>query len=334
MKKAILYLMATLLLCSACAGPAAPKPGGAPDSIISDASDDSTKAEIENREAPQTPQTPSQSPQPPLKPSPSPQPTFSNDYPDKLVFNNKPLIAYLLLSAADVRHEFGAAVFDGAGPHAYLLEYSGFEIFLPFDEWRGERDVVTGIRIYDPGLLSVNGVTLDRDLSVIRTALGEPDYEGWEDYDGDEAYTMQYLLWEAPAPMLLDLYTDGPGGNVLNAAIHFYDDGPYPEPPPWQEPYVYPSLILTDAIQNSTSRIQIVISWIDGRTTSFERTAGSDNWIMHNGDGSGSTVYPTFPDEIGIITISFPTTNKLYFLYDNLTGEFRDESFEWDYTIG
>jgi len=351
MKKVFFALIAALLLCSACSGLTAQNPGREPGSITSGSGDDSNTSDkviTENTQLPQKPSlspspqspqkpSPSPSPQSPQKPSPSPspQPASDNDYQDKLVFHNKPLIEHLLMSAADVRQEFGVAIFDGAGPYAYLFEYSGFEIFLPFDEWRGMRDVVTGIRIYDSGLLSVNGDTLDKDLTVIRTALGESTYEGWHPYDGDEIYVIEYVLWESPAPMILLLYTDGPSGDLLKTTIRFYDDGPYPESPPWQKPYVYPSLVLTDAIRKSTAHILIVINWIeDGRTTTFERAAGSNDWIMHSRDGTTSTVYPTFPKEIGIIKISFPTTSKLYYLYDYLTGEFGDEKFTWEYTIG
>jgi hypothetical protein len=87
-----------------------------------------------------------------------------------------------------------------------------------------------------------------------------------------------------------------------------------------------------NAVMSNARWIEISIYWDDGRETVFTRNPDRD-WIMESRDGGTSIVYPEFSVDGRTIEIRFPTTTRVYYLYDDFTGLFGSERFTWDNTV-
>jgi len=244
------------------------------------------------------------------------------------------LIHHLLSSANDVRREFGIAASDTEGLYARQISYGGIVFYMqPYYYGRITEQVVTGIRIHDPGLLSVSDITLNTSRNGIVAALGEePAWEGVPLQS--DRYLMQYMICGDPAPMVLSFHFDDPSRAAVMATIHFYDDGRTPMPAPWWLPGEPISVFLGDTIISTNEFVFLSINWANGTRTMFSRWDDSDEWTMYSRDGSTSSVDPSFWMEGSTLVISFPTTSRLYYLYEDYTGRFGDETFSWYAYIG
>jgi len=89
---------------------------------------------------------------------------------------------------------------------------------------------------------------------------------------------------------------------------------------------------LYQATQDQYSHINLLIAWDNGENTVFIREGDTD-WFMYSRDGSSREVYPEFTLRRDVIEIRFPTTRRVYSLYDDFVGTFGDESFRWGYMI-
>jgi len=105
---------------------------------------------------------------------------------------------------------------------------------------------------------------------------------------------------------------------------------PTPEsPPPPPPPELSNIEILEDVIMYSDLTCWLVIFWENNTTTVFERYSGANEWYMYSRDGDYREVEPTFWIERGVFMISFPTTTRVYNIYEDGTGFFGDETFTW-----
>jgi len=101
-------------------------------------------------------------------------------------------------------------------------------------------------------------------------------------------------------------------------------------------------LMLRDAIDLSIDGVVISIEWTSGRhrgnSTVFERLYNSNDWIMY-GVSDTREVFPTFGYAGDAFTIGFPTTTRIYYLFEDGTGYFRNtdgtnnENLKWEYWI-
>jgi len=89
---------------------------------------------------------------------------------------------------------------------------------------------------------------------------------------------------------------------------------------------------LYGAAQDFHSQIILAILWENGENTTFIR-AGDSDWIMHSRDGDTRDVFPEFTQMNDVLEIRFPTTTRVYSLYDDHTGIFGSESFRWGVMI-
>ena len=112
---------------------------------------------------------------------------------------------------------------------------------------------------------------------------------------------------------------------------------PSPEPMPPPEtplpPSETPNLTETEMLYNVALDIywffRLEIYWDNNTTTIFEREPFTTEWIMYSRDGSVRPVEPTFAYYGNVCLISFPTTEKIYVIFDDGTGYFGDETFTW-----
>ena len=120
--------------------------------------------------------------------------------------------------------------------------------------------------------------------------------------------------------------------------VMIVEDGMEPETP-FVEPldvwYSWDSIIGCDdgpgfmnAVMSNCRWIDIFIYWEDGRETKFTRNPDRD-WVMNSRDGGTSIVYPEFSVDGRTIEIRFPTTTRVYYLYEDKTGVFGNEHFTW-----
>jgi len=107
----------------------------------------------------------------------------------------------------------------------------------------------------------------------------------------------------------LDDWYDSTYMNVSDVGPHFYN-----------------------AIMSNASWIEISITWDDRRVTVFTRNPERE-WIMTSRDGGTSVVLPEFSLDGSTIEIRFPTTSRVYYLYDDLSGIFGNESLVWEYDV-
>jgi len=76
--------------------------------------------------------------------------------------------------------------------------------------------------------------------------------------------------------------------------------------------------------------VQISIFWPDGGETMFFGNYYS-GWQMESRHGGISAVDPTFTYWDGIMYIGFPTTSRIYNLFDDNSGFFGDEFLQWSF---
>jgi tetratricopeptide (TPR) repeat protein len=87
-----------------------------------------------------------------------------------------------------------------------------------------------------------------------------------------------------------------------------------------------------NAVMSNAIWIEIFIYWEDGRLTIFTRNPERE-WIMTSREGGDSVVLPTFSVNRDTVEIRFPTTQRVYYLYNDLTGVFGNESLTWAYNV-
>jgi len=106
---------------------------------------------------------------------------------------------------------------------------------------------------------------------------------------------------------------------------------PSPTPPPQVRLTV--SEELYQVTQEPFAYLDIYIYWDNGTTTEFykEGYTGESEWTMYSRTGTLSTVYPSFSLSGTTLEIRFPTTTRVYYVYDNYRGIFGDEGFQWDF---
>jgi len=100
------------------------------------------------------------------------------------------------------------------------------------------------------------------------------------------------------------------------------------EPPPVEEPV---ALSLDEVILTTYDWIKLSINWDNGTLTVFERDRGSPVWTMQSRDGNTRIVEPNFAYEGAAFTFGFPTTNEIYRLFPNNTGNYGREGMVWSY---
>jgi len=94
-----------------------------------------------------------------------------------------------------------------------------------------------------------------------------------------------------------------------------------------------PSAELYEALWYPDVKIELFILWEDGRETRFVRDYYAD-WIMYGRDGGDVTdVFPDFSLRPGVLEIAFPTTTRVYNLYDDFSGNFGSEFLWWYYIL-
>jgi len=127
-----------------------------------------------------------------------------------------------------------------------------------------------------------------------------------------------------------------PGNDMIEQLDDWYyrdmDPSASQAPQPEEDDYS-PVLLFFDALLFE-EKIELLIYWNDGRRTLFEgeQLNGDWRWYMHGRDGGEvQEVYPTFDLDDRTIEIRFPTTERVYYLYDDFAGIFGTETFSWSF---
>jgi len=87
-------------------------------------------------------------------------------------------------------------------------------------------------------------------------------------------------------------------------------------------------LLYEDLVYDPTG-IVLEIFWEDGRSTAFFYNHLTGDWDMNSREGGVSVVYPGFSFRDNTLLIGFPTTARVYNLFDDFTGFFGDERLTW-----
>jgi len=102
---------------------------------------------------------------------------------------------------------------------------------------------------------------------------------------------------------------------------------------------------LWQSINNTGDSVSMVMTWFDNRTTVLLREQDRQIWTMKSrdlseaGDRIINKLSPAFSLEEDVITMSFTTTPKIYYLFEDGTGYFRNpdgtnsEVFTWEFAI-
>jgi len=97
---------------------------------------------------------------------------------------------------------------------------------------------------------------------------------------------------------------------------------------------------LIEIIENTNDAVALYLKWQAGDRTVLFREADSSEWKMESRAGGISDVQPTFALEDDVLSIAFPTTDRLYYLSGDFTGRFSDpnssnsETLTWTFIIG
>ena len=156
------------------------------------------------------------------------------------------------------------------------------------------------------------------------------------DHDGDSYFRFFHI---EPMMYWFSILVNVESGELL---VMLTEDGMEPGPPVIEplDDWYYRTFEYEDdvgphfynAVKSNADSIEISIIWEDGRKTIFTRDSDRD-WVMTSRDGGTSSVHPDFSHSGSTIEIRFPTTSRVYYLYDDFTGVFGNESFRWDYNI-
>ena len=76
--------------------------------------------------------------------------------------------------------------------------------------------------------------------------------------------------------------------------------------------------------------VQLEIYWLDGGVTTFFGS-NQNGWQMESRNGGISEVEPTFSFWNDIVYIGFPTTSRIYNLFDDFSGFFGEEILSWGF---
>jgi len=97
---------------------------------------------------------------------------------------------------------------------------------------------------------------------------------------------------------------------------------------------------LGNTIENTNSGVRLIMSWTDGKRTVFEREYDSHVWTIHSRTGEYRELGPVFFAHRGdAFTVSFTTTTRVYHLYEDGTGHFKNldgsnnEDLRWEFEI-
>jgi len=85
--------------------------------------------------------------------------------------------------------------------------------------------------------------------------------------------------------------------------------------------------------QNQGIVVLIAIYWENGSQTTFYNDYFDGWYMISRTNGNQSSVSPGFSKSAAAVEIRFPTTTRIYYLYDDYTGIFGDEKFTWDYML-
>jgi hypothetical protein len=97
-----------------------------------------------------------------------------------------------------------------------------------------------------------------------------------------------------------------------------------------------------NVVEYTDDAVMVKINWQAGGSTIIFRLADDEGWRMEFRAGGVGVVSPTFTfiDDVNVITITFPTTERLYYLRNDFTGRFSNqdgtnsESLTWTFIVG
>jgi hypothetical protein len=143
--------------------------------------------------------------------------TPGKNYPGEIVYAGIPIYQYLYMTEGDLVNTLGMNTTRYGGTGGY--RWSDFDgmIFT-------YSDFVEVIDASNPSLLTVDGVTLDKNRNDLTKILGIPSFEDWwESYDYN--YRMEYILWDTPFPVLIIIGLPNPDDKAVWITVVPYSDG-------------------------------------------------------------------------------------------------------------
>jgi len=239
----------------------------------------------------------------------------------RFIYNGFPVESLYGFTENDVRSLFGNPDFVDTSWYSYN-EIGGFS----FDE-RGVLDNINGWA----SMLEVDGVAAELDRAGLVKILGSPAEEGYAHLRAGPPYGMIYHI----EGITFEFWSYGPdnGTEAMLVTIRYAEAesplAPIPMPPSGSSP----TEILAHVIFDGRFDCMLSVYWDNGTLTELEHNAYTGEWMMYGRDGNIRDVYPTFSHMSNVFEIGFPlTTTRLYYLYDNNTGEFGEETFTWEFS--
>ena len=145
-----------------------------------------------------------------------------------------------------------------------------------------------------------------------------------------DMYWFSILVHKDTGKLFSMLIEDGmdPGPPIIEPLDAYYDKYfNYPAT------YLAATEELYQAIIDGRIWIGMNIFWENGTVTAFEYDAYNDFWYMYGRTGDNREVDPSFAFNRNALEIRFPTTSRVYYLYDDYTGVFGDEYFWWSFIL-
>ena len=132
--------------------------------------------------------------------------------------------------------------------------------------------------------------------------------------------------------IVLAMFTDVFNGDVEEpVSTPAVADTETPTPTPTPPPTPQQEATLENSVNVSSDYLIISLNWQNGTTTAFIRDKDNPVWVIRGRAGQSRISHPTFEFLSDRITINFPTTQATYYLFDDGTGIFGDESFMWSF---
>jgi len=98
-------------------------------------------------------------------------------------------------------------------------------------------------------------------------------------------------------------------------------------------------ITLGNIVMDTSDGVDIRILWRNREITVFERAAGGSRWMMQSRTGDYRQVIPSFSFRNDAFTIAFTTTTRVYYLFEDGTGYFRNpngsnsEALDWEFVL-
>jgi len=244
----------------------------------------------------------------------------------RVLLDGVSIYSVITFSSRDITAIFGSYNEMTESSTGTRFVYDGFVFYFDFFV-----EDLQHISISDLSLLTINSVSPSLNRDGLAAAFGIPWSEEWgqDYYTGENVYRMEYLMSGNDITVIVSITMSDPGQAARTVTIREYKPGEVYEPQQIQNETERVYRI----IQSGERGVDLYMDWENGSRTTFSCHSATGEWIMISRTGESSDVEPRFTLNDTVLEISFPTTDRVYYLNDDFTGTFGDESLTWEYHI-